>query len=298
MEAPRMKKKINAFNLINYVFLAITAIFSLLPIIHTIAVSFSENQSVIAGRVSLWPVNFTWEAYRFVGEKAEFWQALAVTVKRIILAIPIGMLLVILTAYPLSKEKNKFHGRTVYTWIFAITMYFGGGLVPTYMVISRLGLIDSIWVLVLPGAMNVWFVVLMLNFFRSVPKALEEAALIDGANQARILFKIYLPISIPSLATILLFTSINNWNDWFSGFIYMNRISNYPLQTYLAAIVMQASMDIRGDMTPEQIIRMQQVSEKTVRMTQIFLGALPIMLVYPFLQRYFMKGIVVGSVKG
>jgi len=208
------------------------------------------------------------------------------------------MLLVILVAYPLSKETKVFRARTAYAWVFAFTMFFGGGLVPTFMVVSRTGIIDSIWALVLPGAINVWHAVMLLNFFRGVPKELEEAAHIDGAGHITTMIKIFLPLSKPALATILLFTVVGHWNAWFDGLIYMNSPIRYPLSTYLAMLVMQADPSTRAMMTPEDILRLADVADRTVRVAQIFLGALPIMLVYPFLQRFFVKGIVVGSVKG
>jgi putative aldouronate transport system permease protein len=141
-------------------------------------------------------------------------------------------------------------------------------------------------------------VILLMNFFRGVPKEIEEAALIDGATQWVVMWRIYLPISVPCIATILLFTTIGAWNSWFDGFLYMNRTSNYPLQTYLATLVMAMSQLTKDDMTPEDLKRMEELSDKTIIMAQVFLGALPIMIIYPFMQKYFVKGIVVGSVKG
>lgn len=208
------------------------------------------------------------------------------------------IILVILTAYPLSKSNNRFHGRTFFSWFFVFTMLFNGGMIPGYIVISKLGLINSIWALTLPGAMNVSYMILMMNFFRGIPNEIEEAAVIDGANQAQVLFRIYLPMSLPSLATIILFATVANWNVWMDGYMYMNTPDKYPLQTYLATILMESKTNVEALMTPEQLARLSQISQKTIEAAQIFLAALPIMCVYPFLQKYYIKGIVVGSVKG
>lgn len=204
----------------------------------------------------------------------------------------------ILTAYPLSKANSRFHGRTVFSWYFVFTMLFNGGMIPAYIVISKLGLMNTIWALTLPGAMNVSYMILMMNFFRGIPVEIEEAAVIDGASQPQILFRIFLPMSLPSLATIILFATVANWNCWMDGYLYMNTPDKYPLQTYLATVLMESKNNVEALMTPEQLIRMAQISEKTIEAAQIFLGALPIMCVYPFLQKYYIKGIVVGSVKG
>lgn len=241
------------------------------------------------------PVGFTLEAYKFLMEKSDFLIAFGISLKRVALGTTINMVMVILTAYPLSKEKSAFKARTFYVWFFAFTMFFGGGLVPAYIVIQRTGLMNTLWALVIPGALNVWNMVMLLNFFRGIPKELEEAAIVDGANHFTILWKIYLPVSKPALATILLFTIVGHWNAWFDGMIYMNSPASYPLQTYLYTLVTQNFN--KKLLTMDDIERLKNVSEKTLQIAQIFLGALPIMLVYPFLQKYFIKGIVVGSVK-
>ena len=174
-------------------------------------------------------------------------------------------------------------------------MLFYGGLIPTYMLISKLKMLDTIWALVLPGAVPVFSVVLMLNFFRQVPIELEEAALIDGANHFTTVFLIYIPVSLPSIATILLFSVVGHWNSWFDGLIYANFPHNYPLQSYLQTVVVMRDLT---RLTADEWKNLSQISDRTVKAAQIFMGALPILCVYPFLQRYFIKGIVVGSVKG
>ncbi len=212
------------------------------------------------------------------------------------LGTAVNMFLCFVTAYPLSKSVDQFKFRTVYVWFFAITMFFGGGLIPTYIIVKNTGLIDSIWALILPGALNVWNMVLMLNFFRTIPRELDEAATIDGAGHWRILWRIYLPVSLPSIATIGLFTIVGHWNSWFDGILYLNSPEKYPLQTYLSTLIMSINSQMTS-VSIEQIKAMENLSEKTLQTAQIFMGALPIMVVYPFLQKYFVKGMTVGSVK-
>ncbi len=207
-----------------------------------------------------------------------------------------GIELIVLTAYPLSKSSANFSKRNLYMVYFAITMFISGGLIPTYMVIKQLGLLDSFWVLILPSAVNIWNIIIMMNFFRGLPHAIEEAAAIDGASHWRILFQIFLPMSLPSLASLLLFSMIGHWNAWFDGMFYMNNPDNYPMATYLATQILNSNKNLTN-MTPEQLAALVSLNEKTMRSAQLFLSIIPILIVYPFLQRFFIKGIVIGSVK-
>lgn len=286
------------FNVFNITFLCIITLICVLPFIHLLAISLSSQGATAAGEVGLLPKEFSLEAYKYLLQKKEFFQSMGVTVVRVVIGTAFSMAVTILTAYPLSKEDGRFRGRSKYVWFFAFTMFFGGGMIPTYMVIKGLGLIDSIWALILPSAMNVWNVILLLNFFRQIPKDLEEVALIDGASQYFILAKIYLPIALPALATILLFTIVGHWNSWFDGVLYLNTPSKYPLQTYLSTIVLDQNMMSNQIMSPQQLLALEKIGDMNLQAAQIFVGALPILLVYPFLQRFFIKGIVVGSVKG
>jgi putative aldouronate transport system permease protein len=263
--------------------------------IHIAAVSFSSSAAAATGKVTLWPLDFTLNSYDYVAKRAAFWRSMGVSVQRIVLGGSINLLLVILTAYPLSKERSEFSARTFFAWAFFITMLFGGGLIPWYMVIRQFKLIDTIWALVLPGAVPVFSMILMLNFFRQVPKDLAEAAEIDGAGHWMTLFGIYVPVSTPALATILLFSLVGHWNSWFDGLILMNNPNNYPLQSYIQTIVVQRTY---SQLTREEIEQLATISDKTLRSAQIFIGSIPIVLVYPFLQKYFVKGIVLGGVKG
>ena len=218
---------------------------------------------------------------------------MVVTLKRVALSLPISLFLMITAAYPLSKDKARFRARGLYVWYFFITMLFNGGMIPQYLLVVQLGLLNNIFALVLPGAFNVFNMLLVLSFFRNIPASLDDAARIDGAGQWRTLFRIYIPISLPVLATVTLFTLVGNWNSWFDGMIYM-KSNNVPLQTYLRTVVFNYDF---GKLSMEEQQRLAKMSPEGVKAAQMVIGAIPILAVYPFLQKYFITGITLGSVK-
>ncbi|MEB9892589.1 carbohydrate ABC transporter permease [Bacillus cereus] len=278
----------------NFVFLAVLSLLCLMPIIHILAISFSSGNAASAGKVLLWPVEFTPAAYQNVFGKPEYLCAFWITIQRVVLGTSLSIFLTILTAYPLSKETSQFRMRTLYVWVFVFTILFNGGLIPWYMTVKAVGLIDTIWALVLPGAIQVFNIILLLNFYRNLPKELEESSKIDGAGHFTTLWKIYAPLSLPALATTGLFTIVWHWNSWFDGMILMNHPDKYPLQTFLQSIIIK--MDLRF-LKSQDIELMQKLSDRTSKAAQIFVAAFPILAIYPFLQRFFIKGIVMGSVK-
>ncbi|MBM7565363.1 carbohydrate ABC transporter permease [Paenibacillus sacheonensis] len=282
------------FEIGNYAVLALISVLCFFPIVHILAISFSSSSAATAGKVGLWPVGFNMKSYSFVISQPAFLKSLGVTLQRLLLGVPINMLLGVLAAYSLSKETKDFRFRTVYVWLFVLTMLFGGGLIPTYMIVMKTGLLDSIWGLVIPSAVNVFNVVLILNFFRGLPKELLEASFMDGANHWKTLMRIVIPVSLPVLATVTLFTVVFHWNEWFSGLIYMNSPQKYPLQSYMQTVIVNKDFT---RLSVANLTLLAEVSDRTVKAAQIFLGTLPILLVYPFIQRYFMGGIVMGSVK-
>jgi putative aldouronate transport system permease protein len=284
------------FVVFNYTFLAVLSLICLLPLINVFSISLSSAAAIDAGKVTLWPVDFTMKAYEFVAKKDEFLISMGISGKRVLLGVAINMLLTVLTAYPLSKEAANLKFRTGYAWFFVTTMLFSGGLIPSYMVVRELQLLDSIWALVLPGALPVFNLILMLNFFRGLPKELSEAAYIDGAGHWQTLWRIYVPLSLPSIATVTLFAIVAHWNEWFHGLIYMNDPIHYPLASYLQTIVVRMDMSSLTD--PSLLQMLALLNDRSVRAAQIFLGMLPVLCVYPFLQRYFMSGMTLGSVKG
>lgn len=281
------------FNVFNHIFLITMSLICILPLLHVFAVSLSGKSAATANIVNLWPVDFTLESYQKTIDNPAFIKALLYSVYRTVLGTGIGMAVIIFAGYALSKKYKEFKSRNGYMWFFVFTMLFSGGLVPGYILITNLGLMNTIWALVLPPALSVYNMILMMNFFRTIPGELEEAALIDGAGLFRILFNIHLPISMPALATITLFTLVGHWNSWFDGLIYMMDTSKYPLATFLQTVVVQQDFS-KMSINPEDL---ENLSQRTVKAAQIFIGALPILLVYPFLQKYFVKGIVLGAVK-
>ncbi len=287
----------NIFNTFNYAFLIFTSLLCILPFINLLAVSFSGSAAVSAGEVRFWPVDFTTKAYEFALSGGKFFRALMISVERVILGVALNLLLMVLTAYPLSKTKRQLAGRNIYMTFFVITMLINGGLIPTYLVIVKTGLINSIWALILPGALPVYNMIILMNFIRGLPEEMEEAARIDGAGYFHVLWKILLPVLKPALATVGLFSIVGHWNSWFDGIIYMNNTADYPLQSYLQTLLQNFDQIMQKSGTDYTKL-LSMMNARTGRAAQLFLGALPIMMIYPFLQKYFTKGLVIGSVKG
>lgn len=281
------------FSIFNTSFLILLSIICVLPLIHILAVSFSGKEAATANLVNLWPIDFTIDAFKETMVNKNFLSSIQVSAVRTVIGTVLFLFFTTLTAYPLSKDPRAFKGRSIYMWFFVFTMLFSGGLVPGYILITELGLRNTVWALVLPGAVEVWSIIMLLNFFRGIPKELEEAALIDGASEITTMLKVYLPLSPPALATLSLFTMVGHWNSWFDGMIYMTDAKNYPLATLLQTIIVQLDFS-KLNVDPKDI---ENISQRTVKAAQTFIGALPILLVYPFLQKYFVKGIVLGAVK-
>ena len=293
-----MKRKMTVshkgFQGFNIVVLCFLALLCFLPFLNLLAISFSSSSAVTTGKVTFLPVDVTLNSYKFVLEKPEFYRAFTISLAKVAAGVPLNMLLSILIAYPLSKTKEEFHARNRYMWFFLITIVFSGGLVPWYIIISKLGLIDSFWALIFPVAVPIFNVIVLTNFFKGIPKSIEEAAHIDGASHWQIVWRIYVPLSKAALASIMLFAIVNHWNSWFEGLILMNKPDNYPLQSYLQTVVVNRDVQL---MTTQNAEYITTVSERTARAAQVFVATLPVLMVYPFLQRYFTTGVVMGSVK-
>lgn len=265
------------------------------PLLNTLAISFSDKSAAAGNLVYLLPVKFNLSSYTTLLSDHQFWTSFGISVERVILGTCINMSLTILMAFPLSKDKSEFKYRNVYMWFVIFAMLFSGGMVPLYITVKNLHLLNTIWSLVLPGAVPIFNVILLMNFFKGVPRALEEAAVMDGASAWQILFKIYLPVSLPALATIILFCVVNQWNEFFSGLIYINSPSKYPLQSYIQQLTVDiSSLNITD---PDQLKRLSEISNRTLNSAKIIVSTLPLLLIYPFLQKYFVKGLVMGSVK-
>jgi putative aldouronate transport system permease protein len=246
--------------------------------------------------VSFWPKGFTFYNYQIAFKNPRIWSGFFWSIARVVVGTVISLLLTLLTAYPMSRDKKTFPMRNVFVVIMLFAMLFNGGLVAFFIVIQQMGLYNSFLSLVLPGAVNIWNVILMMNFFRGLPKELEEAALIDGATHWDVLFRIYIPISTPAIATITLFVAVGLWNDWFMPLLLIRDPAQYPLQTYLQNFLNVSNIEQlfrQGNLT----LFLNLISDRGLRAATLMIATIPIMVIYPFLQRYFVKGIVLGAVK-
>ena len=282
------------FIITNSVVCGIIALICLAPLAHILALSFSGKTPIVMGEVGFFPKNFTWNNYLFVAREKAFYTAFVVSIMRTVLALIVQLSLTILASYPISLGKNRFKFRGFFTWFFLIAAIFHGGLIPTYLTVLKTGIIDTIWTLVLPGAVPLFNVILMQNFMKALPDEIKESASIDGAGHWRILLKIVLPLCQVSIATISLFIIVVNWNAWFDGMLYINNSAKIPLQTYLRTVIIQPDMSQITDMNDLAML----IAASGADAAKIFLALIPIMLVYPFAQKHFVKGIVLGSIKG
>lgn len=269
----------------------------LLPLLNILAVSFSGSAAVAANKVGFVPVDFTTAAYEKILEDHQFWRSFGISVLRVVLGLLLNVILIVLMAYPLSKPKTEFRGRNIYMNLLIFAMLFSGGMIPTYLVVKNLGLLNSVWALILPGAVPIFSVIMVMNFFSGVPKSLEEAAVIDGATPIQVLFKVYLPCSKPVIATIALFSIVGNWNDFFGGLIYMTKVSNYPLQTYIQSLSVKLEDMLKAGGSISSIVNAMDVSAQNLNAAKIIVSVIPLLLIYPLLQKYLITGMVVGSVK-
>ncbi|MCR8658628.1 carbohydrate ABC transporter permease [Paenibacillus endoradicis] len=291
-ERSLISKVYNGFNIVLIILLTLLCI---LPVWYTLVVSISDRAAVAAGEVFLIPKGINFASYQTIIDDGQFFKSFFISVQRVIYGAAITFFVVLLMAYPLSKTTNDFKFRNIFMWLLIFCMLFSGGMVPWFMTMKSLGLINSIWGLVLGGGLPVFNVILVMNFFRNLPKEMEESALIDGAGPWRILFGIFLPLSTPVLATILVFTIVGHWNEFFQALILMTKNENYPLQSYIRQVT--ANVDLTK-LDAESVKRLTSLSNQTLNAAKIFISMLPLLIIYPFFQKYFVKGITLGSVKG
>lgn len=294
----RMKRGIRTslsekcFSVFNYIFFTLVGIVTLLPFVNLIAKSFSSEEAVISGTVGLFPVGFQWGTYKYVLENSMFLNAFKTSVLLTIIGTALSLFMTTISAYPLSKIRLR--GRKWLLLIFMFTMVFSGGLIPTYLLMHNLNLINTLPVLFLPAMVNVFNMLILKSYFEGLPDALEESAKLDGAGNIRILFYVILPLSLPVLATIALFFAVAFWNDYFSAMIYITDPELKPLQLYLKELFVASS----GEFLKDNLDAALNVTPQSIQASSILLATIPILLVYPFLQKYFVKGVLVGSVKG
>lgn len=291
------KQKRSATDVAILIVLLILAFMCLIPMLNTIAISFSDKVSAQGGKVFVWPVNFNLAPYRELIKDTQFFRSFMISVYRVLLGGAINVVLTILTAYPLSKSPEKFPAKNKYMWFVVTLMLFSGGMVPTYVLVSQLRLINTIWALVLPGALPIFNCIVLMNYYKTIPASLEEAALIDGGGPWYILLRIFVPLAKPSIAVITLWSIVHHWNDFFSGLVYITVRKNFPLQTYIQSLTVSVDWQNVSNMKGEDLARMMSVSNLTFNSAKVAVSMIPILCIYPFLQRYFVTGIVMGAVK-
>lgn len=280
----------SVFNVFNIFLVALVTSTCLLPFLHVLAKSFSDNLSVLAKEVIFWPKGWNLHSYEYVMGNAQFRLSMFNSVYITVAGTALSMMITVLTAFVFTRQNMPFQKLIVRLYI--ITMFFSGGLIPTYILYTNLKLLDSYTVLILPGAVGVFNIILMRNFFESISLSLEESAKIDGASNFRVLWQIYLPLSKAALATIGLFFAVGRWNAYFNAVMYTTSRSLMPIQLYLRNILL--NLDTMMELDPQQL---EYVASEGVRAATIIAAILPIMLVYPFVQRYFVKGVMIGAIK-
>lgn len=282
---------------VNYFLLALFLIIVLYPFVYIISCSFSSGQALISGKVTLFPVDPTLDGYRAILEYRDIWTGFANSFLYTISGTLIGLVLTILAAYPLSR--SSLVGRKPIMMLFLFTMLFNGGLVPNYMLILNLGLMNTIWAVILPMTLSAYNVIVARTFFiSSIPNELHESAELDGCGEFRFLISIVLPLSKAIMAVLVLWIAIGIWNSYFNPMIYLNDKKKYPLQLILREILLMANVDFtKAAANPELYYKNQQLSE-ILRYGTIIISALPLMILYPFIQKYFVQGVMIGSVKG
>jgi putative aldouronate transport system permease protein len=282
------------FDDFNIILLGILMLSCLYPLWYTLCVSISDKSAANAGLITFYPIGFSLTSYIEIMADKLFFNSFWISIQRTVLGTVFTMIVIIMMAYPLSKTKRVFKSRNIFMWVLVFCMLFNGGLIPWYLTMQNYHLIDSIWGLVLGSSLPVFNVILMMNFFRSIPKDLEEAAIVDGAGPWRILFQIFVPCSLPVIATVALFTSVHHWNEFFNGLVLTSSSDKYPLQTYIQQLVVTMPS---SNMTPDQYKKLAVLSNKTLNAAKVFIAMIPMLVVYPFLQKYFISGIMIGSVK-
>ncbi len=279
-----------------YILLALLAIVTIVPLISVVISSFVSSAEIARrGQFILWPEEWDVSSYAMLFRTDRLYSGYANTLFVTIVGTALSMMLTILTAYPLSKKQLR--GRSALLGMVFFTMIFNAGMVPNYILVKELKLLNTRWALVLPYLCNTWNMLLMRNFFYAIPDALEEAAYLDGANQFQILLKIILPVSLPSIATIAMFYGVSFWNAWFPGVMYITDTRLVPIQNIMRSIIISATGQLEDMGLMIDDVR-QQPNAHTLKCAAVVVSTLPILCVYPFIQKYFVKGVMVGSVKG
>ncbi len=281
-----------------YILLTLLSVIMLYPFWNSLVISFNQGSDTALGGVTLWPRVFTMENYYIVFQDHRLLNSFWVTILRTLSGTALSLFFTALLSYGMSKKGLLF--RKQYMVFFMITMFFSGGLIPSYMLIRSLGMLDTFWVLIIPGIISVYNMIVIRTFFSALPDGLEESAKIDGCSNYGIFFRIVIPVSGPVLATIALFTAVGHWNDWFTGAIYITKDHLLPIQTLLRQIMNSNIMTEIGSSNAialDHMNRNRTITTKSLTMATMMIATIPIILTYPFLQKYFVKGVLIGSLK-
>ena len=284
----------SAFLTVNLIIMGILAFSCLYPLWYTLSVSLSSKLAAEGGLVSFYPIGLNVDSYRLIMNDNQFWVSFGISVRRVLYGTVWTMAVCIMMAYPLSKTSREYKPRNVLMWILVFCMLFNGGTIPWFITVKNYGLIDTMAALVFSGSVPVFNVLLLMNFFRNLPRDLEEAATVDGAGPWRILWQIVVPCSLPVIATVVLFVSVGFWNEYFQGLVLMNKEVHYPLQTYIRQISVQIPVGVT--LTTEQYQQLAKNSNRALESAKVFISMVPMLIVYPFLQKYFVNGITLGAV--
>lgn len=282
-------------DIVVYAVLTIMAIVMLYPFIYVLSTSISDQSEVMRGNVLLWPIGFDTKAYQSMIVHPLFARSYLNTVIYAVTGTLATLFITAISAYPLSRD--KFRSRKAISVLYVITMFFGGGMIPTYLIIKMLGMVDTLWAIILPGSISAWNLLIMRSFFKTIPESLHESAFLDGAKDWTVLWKIVIPLSMPVMTTIGLFAMVGFWNDFFAALIYLNDPNKYPVQMVLRMILISATFTQGGDQQKSADL-LQAISTQSLKSAAIVIAIVPIMCVYPFIQKYFVKGIMIGSIKG
>ena len=287
--AGKLKKKITVGTICNYAIITLITFCCLYPFLNVIAYSLSGYNAVLSGRVTFYPIDFTLDAYKQILGRSQIWMSMKSTVIVTVLGTFLSLFLTVCAAYALSRD--YLPGRKFFTGLILFTMYFSGGMIPTFLVVKQLGLYDTLAALFIPQSVNVFNFIVMRTFFRELPKELEEAARIDGASDIQTLARIILPLSLPIIATIGLFYAVGYWNSYFAPLIFLSNEKLQPIQLYLRSILITSEVQASG-MGLDAILMNEQM-----KYAVIVIACFPIMVLYPFIQKYFEKGVLIGAVK-
>lgn len=292
MRKNRIKQSLGSriFNVINITLLIFLALITFYPFWDCLVVSVSSLKSYLSTGIHLWPSEWSFEGYAYMLKTVELWTSYANSIFITVAGTAVNMLITIMAAYVLSKRDLK--GQRILMFFAVFTMMFSGGIIPTYMIIKSLGLMNSLWSMILPSAVNTYNLIVLRNFFMDLPRELEEAAKLDGCTDVGILFKIMVPISKPAITTVTLYYAVDHWNDFFSAVMYINDRKKWPLQLFLRSMLFENDAAYSG--SGESLFLLGQ----PMKMAAVMMSLLLIMCAYPFFQKYFTKGVMTGAVKG